>query len=282
MGVVVWAEVDRRVDRAVTILAMSELRVATWNVNSVRARLPRLLPWLAEVRPEVVCLQETKVIDELFPREPIEELGYECALHGRKTYNGVAILSRVGIEDVQRGMQDDEGEDERRIISADCGGVQVVCCYVINGQEVGAPRYHDKLRWLHRLTGRLERTVDTRDEKVLVVGDFNVTFDDRDVWDPERWRDRILCSQPEREALGEVLESLALHDAYRELHPEPGGFTWWDFRSFAWKKDRGLRIDHILASQPALEALREVVVDRAARDGEKPSDHAPVIATLEV
>ena len=227
---------------------MAELSVATWNVNSVRARLPRFLPWLEEVRPDVVCLQETKVVDELFPREPIEDLGYEVAIHGRKTYNGVAILSRVGLEDVRKGMEDDEAEDERRVISADCAGVQVVCCYVVNGQEVGAERYDYKLRWLERLTARLERTVDTANERVLVVGDYNVTFDDRDIYDPEKWRGKILCSDPERAVLNTLMERLDLTDAFRALNEEGEHYTWWDFRTFGWRRNRGLRIDHVLAS----------------------------------
>ncbi len=259
----------------------SALRVATWNVNSVRARLPRLLPWLEETRPEVVCLQETKVIDDLFPREPIEELGYEIATHGRKTYNGVAILSRVGLEDVRRGLEDDQAEDERRVISAECAGVQVVNCYVINGQEVGAPRYADKLAWFERLGSRLERTVDAKAEKVLVVGDFNVTFNDLDIYDPERWRGRILCSDPERSALGALIDRLDLVDAFRHFHEEGEHYTWWDFRTFGWKRNHGLRIDHVLASRPAMEVMTDVTIDRDARDGLKPSDHAPVIAVLD-
>ncbi|MDA1264902.1 MAG: exodeoxyribonuclease III [Planctomycetota bacterium] len=262
---------------------MSELRVATWNVNSLRARMPRFLPWLEAKRPEVVCLQETKVVDELFPREEIEDLGYECAVHGRKTYNGVAILSRVGLEDVQKGLGDGEAEDEHRVISADCGGVQVVCCYVVNGQKVGAERYDYKLRWFERLTSRLERTVDTANEKVLVVGDYNVTFDERDIWNPDQWRGKILCSEPERAALNGLMQRLDLTDAFRAMHPDEGDhYTWWDFRTFAWKRNRGLRIDHVLASQVAMQAMTGVHIDREARDGEKPSDHAPVIAALEV
>jgi len=261
---------------------MTELRVATWNVNSLRARLPRFLPWLEAERPEVVCLQETKVVDELFPREGIEELGYECAIHGRKTYNGVAILSRVGLEDVRKGLEDEEAEDERRVISADCGGVQVVCCYVINGQRVGAPRYDDKLRFLERLGARLERTVDTSNEKVLVVGDYNVTFDDLDVWDPDQWRGKILCSDPERAVLNGLMERLDLVDAFRAFHEGGEHYTWWDFRTFGWKRNRGLRIDHVLASRAAMAAMKDVCIDRDARDGQKPSDHAPVVATLEV
>jgi len=257
------------------------MEIVTWNVNSVRARLPRLLPWLEESRPEVVCLQETKVVDELFPLEPFEELGYQVAVHGRKTYNGVAILSRVGLEDVRRGLGD-EGPDERRVIGATvAGGVQVLCVYVVNGQSVGSEKYAHKLEWLGRLRALLERDYDCGREQVVLCGDFNVTFDDRDVYDPEAWRDKILCSQPERDALAQVMD-VGLVDALRHFTEEGEHYTWWDFRSRAWRGNRGLRIDHHLLSNPALEVCRGVRIDRDARDGEKPSDHAPGFVSLEV
>ena len=254
------------------------MRVATWNVNSVRARLERLVPWLAEKRPEVVCLQETKCVDEKFPREPIEELGYEIATLGQQTYNGVAILSRIGLEDVVQGFSGD-GE-EARAISAVVGGDTIVqSLYVINGQEVGAPRYKDKLAWLGHLTEHV-RSSYSMDEKVVLCGDFNITFDDRDVYNPERWNERILCSTPEREALGALIDC-GLSDALRAHHEEAGIYTWWDFRTFGFKKGNGLRIDHFLVSPPALAACTDVEVDLDARGGPKPSDHAPVIATFE-
>jgi exodeoxyribonuclease-3 len=253
------------------------MRIVTWNVNSVRARLERLLPWLAELRPEVVCLQETKCEDEKFPREEIEELGYSIAHAGQKTYNGVAILSRVGLEDVEVGFDGDMGE--ARAISAVVGGDTIVqSLYVINGQQVGAPRYHDKLAWLDRLAEHVRRRF-PMDERVVLCGDFNITFDDRDVYDPERWRERILCSTPEREALAKLVDC-GLADALRHHHDEGGIYTWWDFRTFGFKKKNGLRIDHFLMSPPALAACSDVAVDVEARAGKKPSDHAPVVATL--
>ena len=253
------------------------MRIATWNVNSVRARLERLLPWLSEKRPDVVCLQETKCEDDKFPRDEIEELGYQIAHVGQKTYNGVAILSRVGLEDVRVGFDGDLGE--ARAISAIVGGdTMVLNLYVINGQEVGAPRYHDKLAWLGKLTEHVRATF-PMDERVVLCGDFNITFDDRDVYNPERWRERILCSTPEREALASLTEC-GLTDALRHLHDEGGIYTWWDFRTFGFKKGNGLRIDHFLMSPPALAACTEVEVDLEARGGKKPSDHAPVTATL--
>lgn len=254
------------------------MRIATWNVNSVRARLERLVPWLVEKRPEVVCLQETKCVDDKFPRERIEELGYEIAAFGQQTYNGVAILSRIGLEDVIRGFPGD-GE-EARAISAVVGGDTIVqSLYVINGQEVGAPRYRDKLEWLGHLKEHVQSSF-PMDERVVLCGDFNITFDDRDVYNPERWHERILCSTPEREALGALIDC-GLADALRAHHEEAGIYTWWDFRTFGFKKGNGLRIDHFLVSPPALAACTGVEVDLEARGGPKPSDHAPVIASFE-
>jgi len=257
------------------------VRIVTWNVNSIRARMPRFLPWLEEQAPDVVCLQETKVVDELFPLEPIEELGYSVAFHGRPTYNGVAILSRVGLEDVRKGMDEDSGglEDERRVISAVVDGrIRVVNVYVVNGREVGCDKYEHKLEWMAHLAKHLEG-FDLAQEQVVVAGDYNVTFDDRDVYDPERWHEKILCSTPEREALNRLID-LGLADSFRKFHEEAGHWTWWDFRTRGFQRGDGLRIDHLLMSRPALEACTGVEVDIDARAGEKPSDHAPVIATV--
>lgn len=254
--------------------------VATWNVNSLRARMPRLLPWLEERRPDVVCLQETKVADDRFPREPLEDLGYEVVTHGQRSYNGVAILSRRGIEDVVRGLPGDGPDEEARVIGATvAGSVMVVSVYVVNGQSVGSERYEHKLRWMERLQAFLEERYDMR-EKVVLAGDFNCTFDDRDVHDPDLWRGRILCSEPERAALRRVVD-VGLRDALRKFHEEGGHYTWWDYRTRGWERDRGLRIDHVLLSPPAWEACSAVRVDREVRAGERPSDHAPVVATLE-
>ena len=256
------------------------MRIVTWNVNSIRARLPRFLPWLSETRPDVVCLQETKCEDDKFPAAEIEELGYRIARSGQKTYNGVAILAKEPLEDVSRGFGVEEFDGEARVIGARVGDLRILNCYVVNGAEVGHERYDYKLRWLGALADHL-RAEWPMGEKVVVCGDFNVTFDDRDVYDPERWRERILCSTPEREALSEVL-SVGLTDALREFETEGGIFTWWDFRRRGFERgNRGLRIDHFLMSKPALEACRGVEVDLDARRGEKPSDHAPVVATLE-
>ncbi len=254
------------------------MKIVTWNVNSVRARLPRVLAWLEDKQPDLVCLQETKCIDAHFPREPIEELGYQIATFGQKTYNGVALLSNGPLEDVWRGFQGDASDEEARVIAAQVEDFLVLNLYVVNGQEVGKPKYTYKLEWLERVAQLIEARFD-RAEKVVVTGDFNITFDDRDVYDPGAWRDKILCSAPEREALAR-LTNLGLHDALRHFHEEGELYTWWDFRTRGFSRNRGLRIDHFLVSKPALEVCTGVEIDTEERGGEKPSDHAPVIATF--
>ncbi len=239
--------------------------------------MERLVAWLVEHRPDVVCLQETKCVDEKFPREPIEELGYNVEVFGQRTYNGVAILSRAPFDDVERGFPGDGGE--ARALGATIGDLMVLNLYVVNGQSVGSDRYRDKLAWLGKLAEHV-RDRYPMDEKVVLCGDFNITFDDRDVWDPDRWRERILCSTPEREALAGLME-VGLRDAVRKFTDEGGIYTWWDFRTFAIKRNRGLRIDHFLLSPPAFDACIGIDVDVATRKAEKPSDHAPVIAAFE-
>ncbi|MGA0868668.1 MAG: exodeoxyribonuclease III [Planctomycetota bacterium] len=255
------------------------MRIVTWNVNSVRARLPRLLPWLEENAPDVLCLQETKVIDDLFPYEPLEDLGYNVVVHGQKTYNGVAILARHGIEAVVRGFPDDEEGAQARVIGCAVEDVLVLNLYVPNGSSVGSDKYAYKLDWLGRLRAFLDATYDPS-EKIVVCGDFNITFDDRDVHDPEKWHEKILCSTPEREALRHVMD-FGLTDALRKHHDEAGIYTWWDMRGGSFPRDHGLRIDHFLMSEAALAACTAVDVDREARKGQGPSDHAPVLATLD-
>jgi exodeoxyribonuclease-3 len=252
------------------------MRIATWNVNSIRARLPRVLAWLEEHRPEVVCLQETKCLDEQFPLEPLEALGYQVATFGQKTYNGVAILSSLGIEDVERGFPDDAEDAQRRAIACQVGDFLILDLYVVNGERVGSEKYAYKLEWLDRLSNYV-RDHFPMDEKVVLCGDFNITFDDRDVHDPEAWRGKVLCSEPEREALARVMEP-GLVDAFRQFDEEPGKYTWWDFRTRGFQRGNGLRIDHFLLSPPALAACTGVTIDLEERGREKPSDHAPVIA----
>jgi exodeoxyribonuclease-3 len=260
------------------------MRIATWNVNSVRARLPRLLPWLAEDGPDVVCLQETKCVDEVFPREPIEELGYNVLISGQKTYNGVAILAKKALEAEVFGFPDDAPDAEKRALGATIGDVMVLNLYVVNGKEVDSDKYAYKLDWLARLKEFIDGHYPSKGgrlaEKLVVTGDFNITFDDRDMHNPDDWRDKILCSEPERDALAALL-GLGLRDAFRKFEPAGGHYTWWDFRAGGFERgNRGLRIDHFLMSDEAYDACSAVTVDLEARAGEKPSDHAPVIATL--
>jgi exodeoxyribonuclease-3 len=256
------------------------MRIATWNVNSIRARLPRVLEWLERARPDVVCMQEIKCLDEQFCREPFEELGYNIETYGQKTYNGVAILSKFPIESVFRGLPGDaESPDaQRRIIGATIRDVMILNLYVVNGERVGSAKYAYKLEWMQNVAALVQERYDMG-EKVLVTGDFNVTIDDRDVYDPDLWREKILCSTPEREALKRIMGA-GLVDGFRRFNEEPGHYTWWDFRTGGWRRNQGLRIDHFLMSDSALNACTGIEIDRAARDGEKPSDHAPVIATL--
>jgi exodeoxyribonuclease-3 len=255
------------------------LTVATWNVNSVRIRLPRLLAWLQASKPDVVLLQETKVRDEEFPRAPIEALGYAVETFGQKTYNGVAILSRLPVEGVRRGLPDDAADAERRLIAATVGGLRVVGVYVPNGQAVESPKFPYKLEWLRRLRTFLDRE-QRSDEPLLLLGDFNVAPEDRDVHDPDRWRGQVLFHPREHEALGHV-RSFGLADLFRDHTADAGRFTWWDYRMLAFPKDHGLRIDLVLGTESARRRCRAVEIHRDERKGEKPSDHVPVVAVLD-
>lgn len=254
------------------------MRLATWNVNSARARLPRLADWLPRRSPDVLCLQETKCADETFPRAEIEALGYHVETFGQRAYNGVAIVSRERPRDVARGLPGDVDDVEARVMAATLGDLRVVSVYVVNGVKVGHPRYAYKLAWLARLADYVRAELRAT-RRLVVTGDFNVTFDDRDVYAPELWRERILCSTPERAALRGVL-AVGLHDAFRKHHEEGGHYTWWDYRTRGFSRDHGLRIDHVLMSDGALELCTAVTIDKGERGGDKPSDHAPVIAEL--
>jgi exodeoxyribonuclease-3 len=254
------------------------MKIATWNVNSVRARLPRLLGWLGRRRPDIVCLQETKVVDEDFPAAEIEAAGYRCAVFGQKTYNGVAVLARSEMSDVVRGLPDDPPDAQRRLIAVRVEGVRVVCVYAPNGGELGSEAYAFKLEWYRRLRRWLDEACDPASPLVL-CGDLNVAPEDRDVWDPERWRGQTLFSEPEKAALA-ALTAWGLVDTLR-LHRQEGGlYTWWDYRMGAFHRGWGLRIDHVLAAGPLAGRCLDVEIDRDERKGDKPSDHAPVVATF--
>jgi exodeoxyribonuclease-3 len=257
------------------------VRVATWNVNSVKQRLPRLLPWLDERRPDVVCLQETKLADDAFRELLHEELasrGYDVAVHGEATWNGVAILSRVGLEDVEPGLSGAPGfpRPEARAVSATCGGTRVLSVYVPNGREPGSEHYEYKLAWL----AALREAVAAGPEETLVCGDMNIAPTDEDVFDPDAYAGQTHVTGPERAALAE-LQALGLHDVVRERWPGERVFTYWDYRAGMFHRDLGMRIDLVLASAAVSGRVRAAWVDRQARKGSAPSDHAPVIVDLD-
>jgi len=254
------------------------VKIATWNVNSIRTRLPRLLVWLERRRPDVVCLQETKVADDQFPFAELRALGYEALVAGQQTYNGVAVLTRAGAEEVARRLPDEGDDAQRRLLVARVAGLKVMSIYGPNGQEVGLDKYAYKLDWYRRFRAFLE-TSSKPDEALVLCGDLNIAPEDRDVWDPEKWRGQIMFSDPERAAFCDLV-SWGLRDSLR-LHRQEGGlFTWWDYRAGAFHRGWGLRIDHVLLT-PALAArCLSVEIDRDERKGKKPSDHAPVVATL--
>ena len=258
------------------------MRIATWNVNSLKARLPRVEEWIAYAQPDVMCLQETKLADAAFPGMAFEALGYEWAHHGDGRWNGVAIVSRVGISDVVAGFSPEaEAEDaESRLLSATCGGVRISSVYVPNGRSVGTEHYEAKLSWLGALRRHLESTCDP-DGHVVVCGDFNVAPDDRDVWDPKRAHGGTHVSEPERQAIKE-LEAWGLADAFRLQHDEPQLFSWWDYRAGDFHNHRGMRIDLVLVSRPLAERVTFALIDRNARKGKLPSDHAPLIVDLDL
>jgi exodeoxyribonuclease III len=257
------------------------VRVATWNVNSVKQRVARLLPWLDERNPDVVCLQETKLADDAFEALLGQELrtrGYELALHGEAQWNGVAILSRAGLEDVQRGLEGAPGfpHAEARAVAATCGGVRVQCVYVPNGRTPDSEHYHYKLAWL----GALAAVVKSAPGPAIVCGDMNIAPTDADVFDPAAYVGETHVTAPEREALA-ALGTLGLRDVVRERWPAERVFTYWDYRAGMFHQDLGMRIDLLLASGDVAARVRAAWVDRQARKGKGPSDHAPVIVDLD-
>ncbi len=257
------------------------MRIATWNVNSVKQRLPRLLPWLDERRPDVVCLQETKLTDDAFRELLADELAerdYAVAVHGEAAWNGVAILSRVGLDDVAVGIPGAPGfpDPEARAVSATCGGIRVVSVYVPNGREPGSEHYAYKLEWL----AALREMVAARPQETVVLGDFNIAPTDDDVFDPDAYVGQTHVTEPERAALAELID-LGLRDVVRDRWPKERVFTYWDYRAGMFHQDLGMRIDLVLASAPVAERVQAAWVDRQARKGSGPSDHAPVMVDLD-
>ncbi|MFN5465257.1 MAG: exodeoxyribonuclease III [Cyanobacteriota bacterium] len=262
------------------------MRIATWNVNSVRTRLEHLCTWLAQERPEVVCLQETKVSDELFPLARIQELGYAAAISGQKAYNGVAILSTLPLDDVQVGLTallpgDADAlqlDGQKRVLSALIEGVRVLNLYVPNGSAVGSEKYLDKLRWLGALARYLVVQADSGDP-LCMVGDFNIAPEARDIHDPARLTGGIMASDAERQALRQVLGD-RLGDVFRVFEPDSGHWSWWDYRTGGWETGRGWRIDHIYLDEELLHCATGCVIHQQLRGLSQPSDHAPVVVNL--
>lgn len=255
------------------------MKIATWNVNSLRVRLPQVLQWLETAQPDVLALQETKLADDKFPVDEIEAAGYKVAFHGQPTYNGVAILSRSSLADVRFGMPGFE-DDQARVLAATIDGVRVLDLYVPNGQEVGSEKYSYKLRWLEHLAGVVAEELKNH-PNLVVLGDFNIAPADADVHDPDAWRGRILFSDAEKSALQRVTD-LGLADSFRLFEQDEKVFSWWDYRAAGFRRNLGLRIDLVLLSMPLATGCIDASIDRVPRGWERPSDHAPAIATLKV
>jgi len=254
------------------------VKLATWNVNSLKVRLPHLTDWLSGTQPDIVCLQELKTEDAKFPRAELEAAGYRAAFSGQKTYNGVAILSRNEAADVGTGIPG-FADEQKRVIAATVDGVRVVCVYCPNGQAVGSEKYDYKLRWFAALKDYLAAEL-ARHPRLAVAGDFNVAPEDRDVHDPKAWEGQVHVSEPERAAWRALL-SLGLQDTFRLFEQPEKIYSWWDYRMMGFRRNAGLRIDQILASEPLARRCTACTVDKAPRKLERPSDHAPVVAEFD-
>ena len=253
------------------------MKLATWNVNSIKVRLPQLLEWLAGAKPDVLCLQELKTEEAKFPRADLEAVGYACAVCGQKTYNGVAILSRTPLAEVVAGIPG-FADEQKRVIAATVQGTRVVCVYCPNGQAVGSDKYEYKLRWFASLRDYLAAELQNH-PRLAVAGDFNVAPEDRDVHDPKAWEGQVHVSEPERGAWRALL-ALGLKDSFRLFEQPEKVYSWWDYRMMGFRRNAGLRIDQVLLSEELARTCSSSTVDRAPRKLERPSDHAPVIADL--
>jgi len=259
------------------------MRIATWNVNSVNARLETVLRWFEEASPDVACLQEIKCVDEKFPTEAFERLGYNAAVHGQKSYNGVAILSKAPLEDVRKGLPCDDGDDHARYLEAVVGGprpVRVASIYLPNGNPIGGEKFDYKLRWMARLNAHA-RALLAYEEPLALVGDYNVIPEPRDAAHPENWTGDALFQPESREAF-RALKWLGLTEAYLEADGAPGAYTFWDYQAGAWQRNNGIRIDHGLLSPQAADLLRGCEIHKHVRAWEKPSDHVPLVIELDL
>jgi len=258
--------------------ACPTMKIATWNVNSLAVRLPQVLDWLQAHQPDVLALQETKLSDDKFPHDALAAAGYQSVSFGQRTYNGVALLSRLPLDAVQRNIPGFD-DDQARVLAATVQGVRIIDAYFPNGQAPDSDKFSYKMRWLDALQAWLAIELQ-RFPRLLLLGDFNIAPEDRDVYDPVAWDRQIHCTPQEREHFRQLL-ALGLTDAFRAFEQPPKSWTWWDYRNLAFRKNQGLRIDHILVSAALREQLLSCTIDKAPRKNERPSDHAPVIATFQ-
>ncbi len=254
------------------------MKLVTWNVNSLNVRAPQVLEWLQQEQPDVLCLQETKIQDHKFPYDALQEIGYNAVHLGQKTYNGVAIISRHPIEDVQFDIPNFEDE-QKRVVAATIQGIRIICVYIPNGQSVGSDKYDYKLSWLNALISYIKNQL-TIYPQLALLGDYNIAPEDRDVHDPAAWSDSVLVSQAERDAFKQLIQ-LGLHDSFRLFEQSEKLYSWWDYRMMAFRRNMGMRIDHILISTPLVKLAKASWIDKAPRKLERPSDHTPVVLALE-
>lgn len=254
------------------------MKIASWNVNSLKVRLPQVLDWLAQSKPDVLALQETKLTDENFPQDDINAAGYQVMFSGQKTYNGVAIIAKAQPEDPVTDIPDLD-DPQRRILAATVDGVRVINLYVVNGQEVGSEKFAYKMRWLAAVKQFVSEQMAVYPQ-LVVLGDFNIAPDDRDVHDPDAWRGKILCSPEERDKLNAFVQ-LGLTDSFRHFESEAGHFSWWDYRAAGFRRNLGLRIDLLLASEALMQCANAAGIDKTPRSWERPSDHTPIWATFD-
>lgn len=255
------------------------MKLATWNVNSLNVRLPQVLDWLASEKPDALCLQETKQEDAKFPYDALKEAGYNAIHSGQKTYNGVAILSPHAMEDIRSGIPN-YADDQKRVIAATVNGIRIICAYMPNGQSLESDKYQYKLGWLKALTAYVDTEL-KQHPRLALLGDYNIAPEDRDVHDPAAWQGQVLVSEPEREAFRNII-ALGLHDGFRLFEQEDKSFSWWDYRMAGFRRNLGLRIDHILVSSPLVPHCKASWIDKAPRKLERPSDHTPVVLELAV
>ncbi len=253
------------------------MQIATWNVNSLKVRLPQVIDWLQTSNCDILALQELKQDNDNFPLKELNELGFHCAFNGQKTYNGVALISKHPIHNITMDIPN-YTDVQKRVISATINDIRIICAYVVNGESVGSDKYSYKLEWLNQFHNYIETTLE-KNEKLVVLGDFNIAPNDIDVYDPLAFAEQILCSTPERMAWNNFI-TLGLHDSFRLFNQEPRQYSWWDYRNFAFKRKLGVRIDHILISEEVRQLALKCEIDITPRRNERPSDHTPVVITL--